>query len=1103
MKVFIHRPVLSIVISLVIVVAGLLAMTALPIAQYPQITPPTIVVSTQYVGASADVVEQTVAAPIEQQVNGAQNMIYMQSKSTNDGKMVLTVTFDVGTNLDIASVDVQNRVAQANSSLPPDVVQNGVTVKKQSSQVLMYICVYSPNGEYDGLFLSNYCAINILDQLARVPGVGVADMSAGRQDYSMRLWVQPDKLAKLGLTTQDIQSAIKDQNVQAAAGSVGAPPMPVPVDFQYTVNVKGRLDEVKEFENIIVRTNSDGSIVRVRDVARTELGGQTYNTVGRLNGKAAAPIGIFQLPDANALNTAKLVRAKMAELKKAFPPGVDYQVTLDTTDFVNASIDEVISTLRDAIVLVIIVVFVFLGNVRATLVPMLAVPVSLIGTFAAFVALGFSINMLTLFGLVLAVGIVVDDAIVVVEAVEHHIEHGLTPLEATERAMAEVSGPVMAIALVLCSVFVPVAFMGGITGMLYQQFAITLAVSVCLSALVALTLTPALCRMLLRPRKKGRGPIAWFLAGFNWIFDRVTSFYVFGVKLSIKAFPVTLLLLGLIYYGAYHLQITLPTGFLPLEDNGYFFISVTLPDAASMSRTDAVLKKIEKTLMETEGVQAVITLGGYGILSGTNNSNYGSLVATLKPWDKRPPDQVAFVLIRKLQKQLAEMPEARIMVVNPPPIPGLGTSGGFTFELQDRGGHTINDLAQVGFSFIEATKKNSDLAGVYTFFSPRVPRIQLYVDRDKVKILGIPLNDVFQVLQANLGGLFVNQFNKFGRTWRVYIQAEAGYRRTPNNIGDLYVRAADGSMIPLRTLTAVQTVTSVDTILRYNLYRCMEINGGPSLGKSTGQALAAMEKTASTNLPAGYGYEWTGTAYQEKLSSGAQGMIFALAILFVFLFLAAQYESWAVPFAVLLGIPVGVCGAYIGTAVIKMDNNVYVQIGLVMLIGLAAKNAILIVEFAKEKYEKENYKLFDAAVEGAKLRFRPIMMTSFAFILGVVPLVLASGAASISRKALGTAVFGGMVASSSLGIFFVPMLYVLVSTIAGVFGGKKKEAPVPVEAETVAVASAKVEKPAVSAEVEKPVSVKVEKPPSARVEKPVEEAVEEKPPEEPPAAPSE
>ncbi|MBT9586288.1 multidrug efflux RND transporter permease subunit [bacterium] len=1024
-KLFIHRPVLAMVISLVILLVGFISMGTLPISQYPDITPPTITVTAIYTGASAQVVADTVAAPIEQQVNGAENMLYMQSQSTNDGRMVLTVTFAVGTNPDLAKVDVQNRVNQANALLPPEVLQSGVTVLKKSSQILLFISVFSPDNSKDDLFLSNYVVINLLDRLARIKGVGSATVLVGQRDYSMRAWVSPDKLAKLGVTSGDIINAIKSQNIQAAAGAVGQPPAPKGTEFQYQVQVQGRLDNLDDFKNIIVRTNPDGSILRIRDVSRTELGAQAYNSFGRRNGQPAIPVGIYQQPGANAIELAKELRAAMADMKKSFPSGVDYEVSLDTTDFVKSSIEEVVHTLFEAIGLVLIVVFVFLGNFRATLIPMLAVPVSLVGCFGAFAAMGFSINTLTLFGLVLAIGIVVDDAIVVVEAVEHHISHGLAPIPATEKAMSEVSGPVVAIALVLCSVFVPVAFMGGITGQLYRQFAMTLAFSVCLSALVALTLTPALCGLLLRPGKPMGGPIGLFLKAFNAIFEKTTQGYTFIIRKTLRLSLVMILLLGGIYFLTGKINSKLPTGFLPPEDNGYFMIQVALPDAASLERTDAVMRNMEQTLMKTPGVQTVITLGGFSIASGTYKTNYGTFFVVFKPWGERPKEQSAFKTIPRLQKEFSKLPEASIQCFNPPPIPGLGTTGGVTMELEDRQGRTSQELADATKGYLEGVMaENEVVALAFTGFTANVPQLKLDMDRNKIMVLGINLSDVFQALQVNLGGYFVNQFNKFGRTWRVYVEAEAQYRAKPENIGALYVRSASNNMVPISTLSSWKYTFGPDTITRYNLYQTAEINGINRPGISSGELMKTFEKIAN-KLPEGYSYEWTGTAYQEKESSGGQVQILVLGLIMVFLFLAAQYESWIVPLSILCGIPIGIMGALGATSFIHMDNNVYVQIGLVMLVGLAAKNAILIVEFAKMEHDKGVY-LYDAAVTGAQLRFRPILMTSFAFILGVVPLMKSSGAGAVSRISLGTAVFGGMMAASCLGIFFIPWLYTFV-----------------------------------------------------------------------------
>jgi multidrug efflux pump len=1027
-KTFIERPVLATVISLVITLAGLLAIPTLPISQYPDMVPPNVKVTCSYPGADSATVEQTVAAPIEQEINGSEGMLYMLSKSRNDGSYELNVTFEVGRDPDLAAVDVQNRVNRATANLPPDVVTNGITVEKQSTQILMVVMVTSPDESRDNLFLSNYCSINILDQLGRIKGVSSADIPVGKLDYAMRLWVRPDTLAAKDLTASDLVNAIKEQNVQAAAGTIGLPPQPPGLDFQYPVSVKGRLEKPAEFEDIVLKASPGGQLLQIKDVARTELGSQNYNSFGRLNGTAGMPIIIYQLPGANALTLAEQITDKMEELSKSFPSGISYEVSFDSTVFVNASIHEVMKTLRDAFILVVLVIFTFLGNFRATLIPMLAVPVSLVGTFAVLAAIGFSINILTLFGIVLAIGIVVDDAIVVVEAVEHHIEHGLTPREATEKAMEEVSGPVIAIALVLCSVFVPVAFMGGLTGALYKQFAITLSVSVVLSALVALTLTPALCSLILKPRKPMRGPLGWYINGFNWAFDKVGTAYGATVGFLLRHLVIGIVVLGVIIFAMVGINNKLPGGFIPAEDNGYIFVGCSLPSGASVERTNVVTKKAEEIMMKTKGVKNVITLGGMNLVTGAYGSNQASFICVFTDWKERQTPDTRFTgIIRHLNGEFAKIPEGRVFPVNPPPIPGLGNSSGFVMELEDRAGQTPNDLLATARTLLGAAAEDPVLAkGIFTIFNTDVPKIDLELDRLKVKTLGIPLTNVFNALQVNLGGLYVNQFNRFGRTWRVYIQSEAEFRREPKDIGNLYVRSQAGRMVPLSTLCNIQMTVGPDTLQRYNLYRSAEIYGGPAPGHSSAEALAAMEQVAGQALPDGYGIEWTGTAYQEKLSAGAQSQILLLALVFVFLFLAAQYESWTVPFSVLLGLPAGIMGALGATMLAGHDNNVYVQIGIIALIGLAAKNAILIVEFAKEQYETTDQSLRDATLTGSKLRFRPILMTAFAFILGVVPLMLAHEAGASSQRSLGTAVGLGMLVATAVGVFLIPVLYVSV-----------------------------------------------------------------------------
>ena len=1038
-KFFIDRPVFAIVIALVIIIAGGLSILALPIAQYPNITPPTIQVSVTYPGADAETVAQSIAIPIEEQVNGAEGMIYMSSTCTNDGRYSLVCTFEVGRDPDMANVDINNRVNKAMAKLPADAVNQGISIKKQSPNMLMVISVYSPDKTYDEIFLSNYANNQMVDAIARTSGVGSTQL-VGQRDYAMRIWVDPEKLSKLGLIADDLIRVVNDQNVLAPAGSVGQPPATSGNQFQYIVKAKGRLQTVEEFENMIVRSQGDGTVLRMKDVARVELAAYSYSSMGRLSGMPATLILIYQDPSANALKTADQLRKLLGEMKQSMPPGLDYEITLDTTDFVKTSIEEVLLTLRDAIVLVIIVVFVFLGSLRATFIPMLSVPVSLVGTFALFAPLGFSINTLTLFGIVLAVGIVVDDAIVVVEAVQKHIEDGHDPKEATKKAMDDVQGPVIAIALVLCAVFVPVAFMGGITGQLYRQFALTLSVSVLFSAITALTLTPALCTMILKPHSKKKSLMSYFNGAFNFVFGKATDAYVWSVKKILRLSIIFILLLFCIWGGAGYLLEKLPTGFVPNEDQGYFFIAVTLPDGASLDRTDALSKRSEEFIMKIPGVKRVVTMGGLNIINNTFNSNTYTVVIALDPWDERKTKEKSIkTIMMKAKTELDSYPEATAMVVLPPPIPGLGSSGGIQFELQDKSSHTPEELDKVTQDFMAELRKRPELMMVYSGYRTSLPQIDLELDRDKASNLGISISSIFRSLQVFLGGYPVNDFNIFDRTYKVMIQAEAKFRGTAQSIDKIYVRTSSGEMVPISTLATIKETSGPSLIQRYNMYRNSEIIGVGKTQYSSGQVMKAVEETAAKHLPQGYGYEWSGTSYQEKAAGSSQSIIFILALVFVFLFLAAQYESWAVPFSVLFGLPIGVFGAFYAMFLLGVDNNVYAQIGLVMLLGLAAKNAILIVEFAKERYEKEGMSLFDATVEGSRLRLRPILMTSFAFILGVVPLVIASGAGAASRHSLGTAVFGGMIFATSLGIFFIPLLYLVVQGVAEFFSGKKRK----------------------------------------------------------------
>ena len=1039
-KFFIYRPVFAIVTAIVLTLCGIIAGISLPIAQYPQITLPTIRVSAVYPGASAEVVEQAIAQPIEEQVNGVEGMLYMSSSSSGNGGYNLDITFGLENNADIAAVQVQNRSSQANARLPSEAISAGITTKKQTPDVLMYLALVSPNGTYDELFLANYATINVVEAIKRIKGVG--NVSLFGAEFGMRLWLRPDRMASLGVTPSDIYRAIQEQNAQAPAGQVGQMPVPKTQQFQYGVEVRGRLSEVSEFEEIIVRAKPDGSFVRVRDVARVELGAKDYVFQSRLNGQPAAAFSINLTPDASALETAGLINAELKSLATSFPADLSYDVVLDNTVFVKASLNEVVHTFFEALLLVLVVVFLFLQNWRATVIPMLAVPVSLVGTFAAFTLLGFTINTLTLFGMVLAIGIVVDDAIVVVEAVEHHMEHsGLNARDATLRAMEEVSGPVVAIALILAAVFVPVAFLGGISGVMYKQFAITVAVSTVLSAFVALSLTPALCALMLKPKDKNQRPglAGRFFGGFNRVFERLTDSYGRKVQTLIRRSLLSLLMLGILIFAAFGLMNKVPGGFVPSEDQGYFLGSVQLPAAASLNRTEIVTTKVDAILKSHEAVDKRLIINGYNILNGAPQSDSALFVATLKPWAERSTDSLKTVIMGTYL-QAAKLPEAIILAFNPPPIPGLGSTGGFSFKLQDRSGGTPQELAKVADDFMAAARQRPEIGSIYSKFNPRTPAYRLAVDREKAKKLGVPISDVTNALQTFLGGLNVNDFSRFGRTYKVTMQAEPEYRSDIQGIGLFHVRNGDNQMIPLSTLVTPMPTSAPTVLERYNLYRTAELGGNPGAGYSSGDAIAAMEDVAATTLPAGYGFEWSGISRQEKESAGKAPIVFGLAIVFVFLFLAALYESWAVPFAVLFAVPLGVFGAMLGLWLTGLTNNIYAQIGLILLIGLAAKNAILIVEFAKMKRE-EGEDAVSAAIAAAKLRLRPIIMTSFAFILGVVPLIIASGAGAAARVSMGITVFAGMLAATLLAIFMVPVLFVAVDRVVARFSKKTADQP--------------------------------------------------------------
>ena len=1034
---FIRRPIVAIVISIIMVLMGLFSLKGLSIEQYPFLAPPTIRVTATYPGASAVAVEQSVATPIEQEVNGVDKMIYMKSSNTSDGRMQLDVNFEVGVDQDTANVLTQNRVSSAQARLPQEVVQQGVTVKKQSPSILMLISLYSPKESYDANFLINYSGINLRDQILRIPGIAQVDLFGGA-DYGMRIWLRPDRLANLGLTPSDVISAIKEQNLQAPAGRVGMAPSPKDQEFTWTVSVPGRLVNPDEFENIIIRQTQTGAQIRVKDVGRADLGSQDYNSFGRLDGKAAGTMAVYLLPGANQLQASEAIYQTMQNAKALFPPDMDYKIVYDTTPAVKASIEGIVHTFLEAVVLVTLVVFIFLQNMRATIIPLLTVPVSLIGTFIFFPMLGFSVNTLSMFGLVLAIGIVVDDAIVVVEAVMHHLEHGMSPRDATIQAMKEVSAPVIGIALILSAVFIPVAFLGGLTGRMYQQFALTIAISVLLSAFNALSLSPALCAMFLRPPKPARGPLGKFFSGFNWVFERSTTGYVNTTRLLVRRSILTILIIAAVAVGAGLFGSALPAGFIPEEDQGIIGVNVTLPPAASLERTGKVLSQVEQILAKTDGVDSFTTIGGYGVVTSTYQPNFGTIFVRLKPWDERHGETLHVrSIMAGLQRQLASIPEAIIFPFNIPTISGFGASAGFNFLLQDRSGSlSVQQLGDLSREFLEAARKRPELANLFTSFDPRYPQIKVDLDREKARKLGVPVNEVFQALSAVMGGSYVNDFNRFGRLFRVYVQADADYRRKPKDIGDIYVRSqTTKGMIPLSTLVTITSESGTEVTNRFNLFRSVEINGVPGRGFTSGQALAALEDVFKQTLPKEMGFAYSSLSYQEKVAPPA-GPTFVLAIVFVFLLLAAMYESWRLPWAVLLGSPLVALGAFFGVWLMGYDNNVYVQIGNIMLIGLAAKNAILIVEFAKAKHE-EGMSLEEAALESARLRFRPILMTAFAFILGVVPLMIASGAGAGAQNVMGTAVFWGMLIATFLGVFLIPGNFAFVEGL----GAKKKSVP--------------------------------------------------------------
>lgn len=1032
--VFIKRPVTAIVISLVIVAVGIISITTLAIGQYPEITPPTVTVTTNYIGADAQTVEQTVATPIEVQVNGTPGMTYLQSNSTSNGQMTMTANFEVGTDINTATLDVQNRVSIATPALPQEVQRLGIITRKRNPSILMLVAMYAPKGTHDVTFLDNYANIFVRDALLRAKGVG--DVFSRADDFSMRIWLKPDKLAALGMTASDVTNALQEQNAQVAAGSVGSTPQEKGQSFEYSVLVKGRLSQPEEFANIIVKTQpGTGSVVHLKDVARVELGKFNYSGNSFVDGKRASYLLVYQAPNSNALETADNVYAVMNDLKKAFPADVDYVVPFEAVTVVKVSVHEVIVTLVIALILVIVVVFLFLQSWRTTLIPVLAIPVSIIGTFIFFIPLHFTINTLTLFGFVLAIGIVVDDAIVVVEAVQHYMdEDGLSPVEATKHAMQDISAPVIAIALILAAVFVPVGFIPGIVGRLYQQFAITIAISVLISAFVALSLTPALCTLILKPHKldqKSKGLDRFFFV-FNEWFARVTHRYRNGVDKGIKNSKFVIVILVCIIVGVVLLFRQKPTGFIPTEDDGRIYITYDLPEASSTERTVTVLHQMMKVLDSVPEIGHYAALGGLNAVTFASKSNSATMFVQLKPWDQREGEEHSiFPLVARLQKKLARFKEANVVVIPPPAIPGLGSTAGFSFQLEEKqAGGDIKNFEKVLQNFLAAVNARPEIAKAFSFFTAHTTAYQLTVDREKAKKLGVSIADINTALETYMGSTYVNDLTLYGRTFHVVAQADTNYRTNITNVGQYYVRNQAGTMVPLSALTSYKLIENAPLISHYNLFRSAEIDGNPKPGYSSGDALNALEEVAAKTLPQGYGYEFSGLSREEKLSGSKTVYIFALSIGFVFLFLAALYESWSVPFSVLLAVPLGAFGAILFLTFNKsLDNNVYAQIGLITLIGLAAKNAILIVEFAKERVDR-GMELEKATLEAVKLRLRPIIMTSMAFILGVLPLVFASGAGAVARKTIGWTVFGGMLAATSLAIFIVPVLYYVITKFA-------------------------------------------------------------------------
>jgi multidrug efflux pump len=1042
-KFFIDRPVFASVISIIIVLAGLLAMRILPISQYPEIIPPEVSVNATYPGASAQSIASTVAAPLEQQINGVEKMLYMRSTSTGSGTLNITVTFAIGTNPDQATINVNNRVQRAMALLPQEVQRQGVQVQKRSSSILEVVSMSSPGGRYDTIFISNYALINVIDELRRTPGVGDASLF-GAADYSMRIWLRPDKLAQYSLTPSDVAAAIREQNNQFAAGRFGDEPQKNPTVFTYSVTTQGRLSDPKEFENIILRTDEFGGALRIKDVARVELGSQNYAFSATFNGSPTVPIGVYLQPGANAIQVTKAVAATMERLAQRFPEDLKYEVPFNTTRFVEVSIEEVIMTFIEAIILVVLVIFLFLQNVRATIIPVLALPVSIIGTFAGMYALGFSINLLTLFGLVLAIGIVVDDAIVVLENIERimRTEH-LSSREAAIKAMNQVSGPIVAIVLTLCAVFIPVSFLGGLAGELYRQFAVTISVSVVISGIVALTLTPALGAIFLQQHREPAAPFRVFNRAFEWITNRFVQVVGYFLRHTFQSITIVLAMLAVTAL----LFVRVPSSLLPDEDQGYNFLVMLLPPAASLERTKAVAKTVAEGVRQNPAVKDIVAFAGFDILSFAQKTNAGVAFVSLKDWSERKdPAQDARRTAPAFGALNARFRDGIVLGFNPPPIQGISTTGGFEFYLQDRSGGTLENLSASANKVVAAASQRPELRGVSTQFSTAVPQYRTILDRDKAKTLGVPLNSIFDTMQSAFGSLYVNDFTLFGRTFRVSLSSESDFRRSPDDLRFLYVRSDTGAMVPLDALIKVERIIGPDTVDRFNIFPAAKIMGSPAPGYSSGQALAIIQQVVRETLPPEFTIAWTGSAFQEVSTAGTGYQGFLFGLLMVFLILAAQYERWSLPLAVLTAVPFALFGAIIAIYLRGQENDLYFQIGLITLIGLAAKNAILIVEFAAQRH-RDGLTIFDAALEAARLRFRPIIMTSLCFILGVLPLAISTGAGSAARHSIGTGVIGGMIAATALAIIFVPLFFRLVTRTAehGREAANKAPAATPAE----------------------------------------------------------